>query len=55
MPPKIPLTPDQQRIRVIVLSFPLLVATSYVLFKRLYLGEEQRTLKPGEKIASRPA
>ncbi|CEH18267.1 hypothetical protein CBOM_04680 [Ceraceosorus bombacis] len=43
MPP-VKLTPNQQRIRVMVVSFPFLVATSWVLFKRLYLGEEQRKL-----------
>jgi hypothetical protein len=26
-----------------------------VLVKRLFLGEQQRTLEPGKKIASRPA
>ncbi|KAJ9479396.1 hypothetical protein PHBOTO_002888 [Pseudozyma hubeiensis] len=55
MPPRVPLTPEQKRIRTIMISFPLLVATSVVLFKRLYLGEEQRTLPSQGKIASKPA
>ncbi len=38
-----------------MVSFPLLVATSVVLFKRLYLGEEQRRLPSQGKIASHPA
>ncbi|KIS68950.1 uncharacterized protein UMAG_12198 [Mycosarcoma maydis] len=55
MPPRIPLTPEQKRIRTIMISFPLLVATSVVLFKRLYLGEEQRKLPTHGKIAPAPA
>nr|CDI53773.1 conserved hypothetical protein [Melanopsichium pennsylvanicum 4] len=55
MPPRIPLTPEQKRIRTIMISFPLLVATSVVLIKRLYLGEEQRKLPSQGKIAPPPA
>lgn len=29
-----PLTPEAQRLRIIILSFPLFVGTSYVLYKR---------------------
>ncbi|PWN90406.1 hypothetical protein FA10DRAFT_286118 [Acaromyces ingoldii] len=55
MPPKPPLTPDQKRIRVMVVTFPVLVASSVVLVKRLFLGEQQRELPVHGKIASRPA
>ncbi|PWN37727.1 uncharacterized protein FA14DRAFT_177011 [Meira miltonrushii] len=54
MPPKPKLTPDQQRIRVMVVTFPVLVATSVVLFKRMFLGEEQRKLHPNEKLLPGP-
>ncbi|KAK0522614.1 hypothetical protein OC834_006213 [Tilletia horrida] len=53
--PRVPLTPNQQRIRLMVLSLPLAVATSVVLARRLFYGEEQRKLKPDDKIAVRPA
>ncbi|KAI5450218.1 hypothetical protein NCC49_003235 [Naganishia albida] len=39
-----PLTPEAQRLRIIILSFPLFVGTSYVLYKRAFLGEEQRKI-----------
>ncbi|PWY99462.1 hypothetical protein BCV70DRAFT_162853 [Testicularia cyperi] len=55
MPPKIPLTPEQRRIRTIMVSFPLLVATSVVLVKRLYMGEEQRKLPDSGKLIPPPA
>ncbi|KJA23907.1 hypothetical protein HYPSUDRAFT_201032 [Hypholoma sublateritium FD-334 SS-4] len=35
---------EARRIRLIIVSLPILVASSFVLYKRLYLGEEQRTL-----------
>jgi len=37
MPPKLsgqPLTPDAKRLRTIIISFPLFVATSWILYKR---------------------
>ncbi|KAF8173721.1 hypothetical protein BJ912DRAFT_71358 [Pholiota molesta] len=37
---------EARRIRLIIVSLPILVASSFVLYKRLYLGEEQRKL-PG--------
>ncbi|GAA5948422.1 hypothetical protein JCM3775_003938, partial [Rhodotorula graminis] len=33
-------------IRTIIISAPFLVASSLLLYKRLYLGEEQRHLPP---------
>ncbi|GHJ88810.1 hypothetical protein NliqN6_5212 [Naganishia liquefaciens] len=39
-----PLTPEAQRLRIIILSFPLFVGTSYVLYKRAFKGEEQRQI-----------
>ncbi|KAF8958992.1 hypothetical protein BDZ97DRAFT_1430978 [Flammula alnicola] len=41
-PPKLSL--EARRIRMIIVSLPILVASSFVLYKRLYLGEEQRRL-----------
>ncbi|KPV74009.1 uncharacterized protein RHOBADRAFT_66697 [Rhodotorula graminis WP1] len=41
-----PLNPDGRRIRTIIISAPFLVASSLLLYKRLYLGEEQRHLPP---------
>ncbi|PWN28874.1 hypothetical protein BDZ90DRAFT_133369 [Jaminaea rosea] len=40
---------------MMMLSLPLAVASGFVLYKRLYLGEEQRHLHPGDRIASKPA
>ncbi|KAF8902528.1 hypothetical protein CPB84DRAFT_1846185 [Gymnopilus junonius] len=39
---KLPL--EARRIRLIIVSLPILVASSLVLYKRLVLGEEQRKL-----------
>ncbi|SHO79495.1 Uncharacterized protein MSYG_3844 [Malassezia sympodialis ATCC 42132] len=36
----------QQRLRVITFTIPIMVVSSYMLYKRLYLGEEQRPLPP---------
>ncbi|GAA5896630.1 hypothetical protein JCM8208_004250 [Rhodotorula glutinis] len=41
-----PLNPDGRRIRTIIISAPFLVASSLLLYKRLYLGEEQKHLPP---------
>jgi hypothetical protein len=40
-------------VQTIAISLPLLVATSVILVKRLFLGEEQRRLPP--KPAPPPA
>ncbi|KAL1413126.1 hypothetical protein Q8F55_000875 [Vanrija albida] len=39
-----PLTADAKRLRVIIVSFPLLVVTSAILYRRTYMGEKQRTI-----------
>ncbi|QPK66919.1 hypothetical protein CNBG_10103 [Cryptococcus deuterogattii R265] len=39
-----PLHPDAKRLRTIIISFPLLVVTSAILYRRAYLGEEQRKI-----------
>lgn len=39
-------TRDTHRIRTIIISAPFLVASSLLLYKRLYLGEEQKRLPP---------
>ncbi|KAI9429056.1 hypothetical protein H4582DRAFT_2090224 [Lactarius indigo] len=38
------LSPQGQRLRIIILTVPIMAATSVVLFKRLVLGEPQRKL-----------
>ncbi|WOO76808.1 uncharacterized protein LOC62_01G000425 [Vanrija pseudolonga] len=44
-----PLTADAKRLRVIIISFPLLVVTSAILYRRTYMGEKQRTIpRPGD-------
>ncbi|QRW26025.1 hypothetical protein RhiXN_11102 [Rhizoctonia solani] len=40
-----PLPADARRIRTIIWSGPLLVVTSYVLYNRLVLGKERRTVE----------
>ncbi|KAF5314219.1 hypothetical protein D9758_018177 [Tetrapyrgos nigripes] len=44
MPKPPPLTMQQRRVRTIMATLPIIVATGYVLYKRLVLGEPQRTL-----------
>ncbi|WWD18674.1 hypothetical protein CI109_103128 [Kwoniella shandongensis] len=39
-----PMNPDAKRLRTIIVSFPILVVTSAILYRRAYLGEEQRTI-----------
>ncbi|GAA6033042.1 hypothetical protein JCM8097_000115 [Rhodosporidiobolus ruineniae] len=38
------LSPDGRRLRTIIITTPFVVASSILLYKRLFLGEEQRTL-----------
>ncbi|KAF8480100.1 hypothetical protein DFH94DRAFT_692448 [Russula ochroleuca] len=48
------LSPQGQRLRIIILTVPIIAATSVVLYKRLVLGESQRKLpRPGERDADR--
>ncbi|KAG7567031.1 hypothetical protein FFLO_01157 [Filobasidium floriforme] len=57
MPPKLssqPLTADAKRLRTIIISFPLFVATSWILYKRAYLGEEQKTIPQVATQTGRP-
>ncbi|KAL7284750.1 hypothetical protein PYCCODRAFT_1436799 [Trametes coccinea BRFM310] len=52
------LSPQARRWRVIIFTLPIIGATSFVLYKRLILGEPRRTLptdlesRGHEKIAS---
>ncbi|PRQ75785.1 hypothetical protein AAT19DRAFT_12807 [Rhodotorula toruloides] len=46
---------EQKRISTIIVSFPFLVATSVLLYRRLFLGEEQKRMpRPGEPGANMP-
>jgi len=48
------LSPQGQRLRVIILTVPIMAATSVVLYKRLMLGEPQRQLpRPGDQNTDR--
>jgi len=48
------LSPQGQRLRTIILTVPIIAATSVVLYKRLVLGEPQRKVPhPGERDADR--
>ncbi|KAI0251889.1 hypothetical protein BJV78DRAFT_1207531 [Lactifluus subvellereus] len=48
------LSPQGQRLRTIILTVPIIAATSVVLYKRLVLGEPQRKLpRPGERNSDR--
>ncbi|KAL7004928.1 hypothetical protein EMMF5_005541 [Cystobasidiomycetes sp. EMM_F5] len=43
------LNPTGKRLRTVILAFPLLVATSYVLYQRMYESKEQRKVRgPGD-------
>ncbi|KDQ09230.1 hypothetical protein BOTBODRAFT_179246 [Botryobasidium botryosum FD-172 SS1] len=44
MAPAQPLSPNAQRLRTIIVTGPLLFVTTYLLYKRLYLGEQQRRI-----------
>ncbi|KZT08088.1 uncharacterized protein LAESUDRAFT_724078 [Laetiporus sulphureus 93-53] len=49
-----PLSPQARRVRTIMVTLPVIVATSFVLYKRLVLGAPQRTVprfEPGEDPA----
>ncbi|RSH88506.1 uncharacterized protein EHS24_001051 [Apiotrichum porosum] len=48
-----PLTADAKRLRTIIISFPILVVTTAILYRRTYLGEEQRRI-PGPNEVQRP-
>ncbi|BGP34614.1 hypothetical protein JCM10296v2_006436 [Rhodotorula toruloides] len=46
---------EQKRISTIIVSFPFLVATSVLLYRRLFLGEEQKRMpRPGQPGANMP-
>ncbi|BGP26945.1 hypothetical protein JCM10295v2_005907 [Rhodotorula toruloides] len=48
-------SPEQKRISTIIVSFPFLVATSFLLYRRLVLGEEQKRMpRPGQPGANLP-
>ncbi|KAI0315932.1 hypothetical protein OF83DRAFT_307380 [Amylostereum chailletii] len=39
-----PLSPQSKRLRTIIVTLPIMAATSLVLYKRLVLGEPQKTV-----------
>ncbi|WVN90530.1 uncharacterized protein L203_105766 [Cryptococcus depauperatus CBS 7841] len=39
-----PLNSDAKRLRTIIISFPLLVVTTAILYRRTVFGEEQRKI-----------
>jgi len=39
-----PLSPQARRLRTIIVTVPIIGATSFVLYKRLILGEPRRTV-----------
>ncbi|WWD05098.1 hypothetical protein V865_003170 [Kwoniella europaea PYCC6329] len=39
-----PLNADAKRLRTIIVSFPILVVTTAILYRRTMLGEEQRKI-----------
>ncbi|PCH36833.1 hypothetical protein WOLCODRAFT_157525 [Wolfiporia cocos MD-104 SS10] len=48
-----PLTPQARRVRTIMVTIPIIFVTSFVLYKRLVLGEPRRMLPrddPSQKI-----
>jgi len=48
------LSPQGRRLRIIILTVPIMAATSVVLYKRLVLGEPQRKLpRPGDRNTDR--
>jgi hypothetical protein len=48
------LSPQGQRLRIIILTVPIMAATSVVLYKRLVLGDPQRQLpRPGDRNTDR--
>ncbi|GAA5866686.1 hypothetical protein JCM1840_002430 [Sporobolomyces johnsonii] len=52
MPPKPKISQEARNIRNIIISAPFLVASSWLLYKRLYLGEEQRRLPRPPAVGS---
>ncbi|GAA6017785.1 hypothetical protein JCM11491_004618 [Sporobolomyces phaffii] len=46
------LSPDGRRIRTIIIATPFLVASSILLYKRLFLGEEQKRLPRPAHLAT---
>ncbi|KAH9834813.1 uncharacterized protein C8Q71DRAFT_126107 [Rhodofomes roseus] len=50
MAPK--LSAQARRLRTIIVTVPIMAATSFVLYKRLVLGEPQRTLPRTETVYS---
>jgi len=41
---KVPLSPQARRVRTIIVTLPIIIASSVILFKREVLGEQQRQL-----------
>ncbi|EPQ50820.1 hypothetical protein GLOTRDRAFT_50038 [Gloeophyllum trabeum ATCC 11539] len=39
-----PLSPQAKRLRTIIVTLPIMGATALILYKRVFLGEEQRKL-----------
>ncbi|GMK54010.1 hypothetical protein CspeluHIS016_0105960 [Cutaneotrichosporon spelunceum] len=49
MPPP-PLATDAKRLRTMVIAFPVLVVTSAILYRRVFMGEKQRLLPRSEDL-----
>ncbi|TFK25429.1 hypothetical protein FA15DRAFT_668506 [Coprinopsis marcescibilis] len=47
---KVPLSPQAQRLRTIIVALPILIASSVVLYKREVRGEPRRTLPPPSEL-----
>ncbi|KAI0342487.1 hypothetical protein BDW22DRAFT_1429320 [Trametopsis cervina] len=43
---KTPLSPQARRLQVIIVTVPIIGATSFVLYQRLFEGKPRRTLPP---------
>ncbi|KAA1474579.1 hypothetical protein DENSPDRAFT_841184 [Dentipellis sp. KUC8613] len=52
--PRPPLSPQAQRLRTIMITVPIIAATSLVLYQRLVQGKPQRTLpRPEDHVEGR--
>ncbi|KAH7871441.1 uncharacterized protein C8R40DRAFT_1121911 [Lentinula edodes] len=52
VPPRPLLTLQQRRVRLMLATFPMIVVTGYVLYKRLVLGEAQKRFsRPSDSAA----
>ncbi|CAK9784565.1 hypothetical protein CC85DRAFT_283015 [Cutaneotrichosporon oleaginosum] len=45
-----PLSTDAKRLRTVVIAFPVLVVTSAILYRRAFMGEEQRRIPRPQEV-----